>query len=168
MNKEYYKKLFPLLNDYNLIPNSDNSEFNCISYSIGIKDKWSWPYDVNTQYIREYNVYWPVKNEISKDAFDEFYEYHGFEKMSLLDFSYDPRYIKVALYTKNGIPKHAAIQKDKIFWESKIGEYGIIKHDLFEIESSSYGELTQIYRKLKNVNETKVLRYNHFVNNLYR
>jgi hypothetical protein len=80
-----------------------------------------------------------------------------------LDFSYDPKYIKVALYTKNGIPTHAAIQSDKVFWESKIGEYGIIKHDLFEIEDSCYGELTQIYRKLKNLNETKILRYYQFI-----
>lgn len=167
MNKEYYKKLFPLLNDYELIHNSDNTQYNCISYSVGIKDKWSWPYDENEIYEYDYDHYWPVKNELSKDAFDEFYEYHGFEKMSLLDISYDPRYIKVALYTKNGIPKHATIQKDKIFWESKIGLLGIIKHDLFEIESNSYGELTQIYRKLKNVNETKILRYNQFIINRY-
>ena len=44
------------------------------------------------------------------------------------------------------------IQLD-IYWESKIGSAGIIRHDLFEIEGDSYGQLTQIYKKLKVVNE---------------
>ena len=29
-NQEYYKKLFPLLTDYELIPNSESEDYNCI------------------------------------------------------------------------------------------------------------------------------------------
>jgi len=36
---------------------------------------------------------------------------------------------------------------------------GIIKHDLFEIEDNVYGEVTQIYRKLKSTNESIILKY---------
>jgi hypothetical protein len=117
-NKEYYRELFPLLTDYELIPNSEDNKYNCISHTIGIKDKYYWPYEDEQEYYFEYS--WSVKNEISNESFDEFYKYHGFEKMDLLNFFYDPKYIKVALYTNNGIPTHAAIQVDDVYWESKV------------------------------------------------
>ena len=66
-NKEYYKKLFPLLTDYELIPNSESKDFNCISYTLGLKNENAWP---------ELDGYWPVRNENTKESFDEFYEYH--------------------------------------------------------------------------------------------
>jgi hypothetical protein len=157
-NKEYYKKLFPLLTDYELIPNSESEDYNCISYTIGRTDVSSFPLDDNTDY-------WPVKNEKTKQAFDEFYEFHGFEKMNLLDFFYDPKYIKVALYVNNGIPTHGAIQVDEFFWESKIGSLGVIKHDLFEIEDDVYGKVTQIYKKPKPINESIILKYYQFIKN---
>jgi hypothetical protein len=151
-NKEYYRKLFPLLTDYELTPNSESKDFNCISHTLGLKDKNAWP---------DGDGYWPVSNEKTKEAFDEFYEYHGFEKCSL-DFSYDPNYIKVALFLNDGFPTHASIQIDDFWWESKIGQLGIIKHDLFEIEDDVYGEVSQIYKKLKTINE--VLLFKDFKN----
>lgn len=156
-NKEYYRKLFPLLTDYELIPNSESMEYNCISHTLNINNDISWPFDNNN--------YWPVSRDLTKESFDKFYEFHGFEKMNLLDFSYDSKYIKVALYTNKGIPTHAAIQVDEFFWESKIGELGIIKHDLFEIEDNVYGEVAQIYRKLKTTNESIILKYYQFIKN---
>lgn len=156
-NKEYYRKLFPLLTDYELIPNSESMEYNCISHTLNINNDISWPFDNNN--------YWPVSRNLTKESFDKFYEFHGFEKMNLLDFSYDSKYIKVALYTNKGIPTHAAIQVDEFFWESKIGELGIIKHDLFEIEDNVYGEVAQIYRKLKTTNESIILKYYQFIKN---
>jgi hypothetical protein len=150
-SKEYYKKLFPLLTDYELIPNSESMEYNCISHTLNIKSDISWPFDNNN--------YWPVSRDLTKESFDKFYEFHGFEKMNLLDFSYDTKYIKVALYSNKGVPTHTSIQFDEFFWESKIGELGIIRHDLFEIEDDIYGRVVQIYRKLKSTNESKILRY---------
>lgn len=167
-SKEYYKKLFPLLNDYELINNSESDNYNCISHTLGIKDKWSWSYDKNEIYEYDYDHYWPVRCELTKESFDDFYEYHGFEKIKLLDFSYNPKYTKVVLYTNNGVPTHAAIQINEFFWESKIGMFGILRHDLFEIENDVYGEVTQIYRKLKNINESKILKYYQFIRNLDR
>ena len=66
-NKEYYKKLFPLLVDYELIPNSESYNYNCISHTIGLKNEiiWTEPND----------RYWPVERELTKYAFDNFYEY---------------------------------------------------------------------------------------------
>ena len=149
-NKEYYRKLFPLLTDYDLVPNSESEKYNCISHTIGRNDVSSFPLGDDTDY-------WPVINEKTKESFDKFYEYHGFEKCSL-DFSYDPSYIKVALFLNKGIPKHASIQVDDFWWESKIGRLGILKHDLFEIEDDVYGKVDQIYKKLKTTNEVLLFK----------
>lgn len=35
-NKEYYRKLFPSLNEYELIPNGESNEYNCISNTLNI------------------------------------------------------------------------------------------------------------------------------------
>lgn len=84
-NKEYYRKLFPLLADYELKPNSESKDFNCISHTIGLKDENAWP---------DGDGYWPVSNEKTKEAFDEFYEYQGFgsfqdnEYLSILDINF--------------------------------------------------------------------------------
>ena len=77
MNKEYYRKLFPLLTDYELIQNSENNKYNCVSHTLNIKDKWIWPYLEDEIYIRKYNSYWTVKNEISKS--------HSMNFMSIMD-----------------------------------------------------------------------------------
>ena len=123
-----------------------------ISHTIGLKNEiiWTEPND----------RYWPVERELTKYAFDNFYEYFGFDKCSI-DFSYDPRYTKVALYMNNNKPTHACIQYDNKYWESKIGQLGIIRHDLFELEDDVYGKVVQIYRKLKKVNE--ILSFKDFI-----
>jgi hypothetical protein len=83
--------------------------------------------------------------------------------MNILDISYNTKYTKVALYTSDGISTHASIQVDNIWWESKIGELGIIKHDLFEIENDVYGEVVQIYRKSKAIKERVITKFKRFI-----
>lgn len=134
-----------MLFQYELIPNSETYDYNCISHTIGLNNIPSWP--TNKDY------YWPVKRELTKETFDEFYQYHGFEKLNLLDITYHKKFIKVALYMSDNKPTHAAIQCDSRWWESKIGSFGIIKHDLFEIEEGDYGKVIQIYRKPSNLFE---------------
>ena len=43
VSKEYYKKLFPHLTEYYLVPNSESREYNCISYSLGVTQSGLWP-----------------------------------------------------------------------------------------------------------------------------
>ena len=93
-DKSYYKRLFPLLNDYHLINNSETDRYNCISHTLGIKNVSSWSHK------DEQKFYWPVKRELSIEAFDEFYKYHGFIKQKYLDDRYDKNILKVGLYTK--------------------------------------------------------------------
>ena len=162
LSKEYLKNKFPNLLDYEIYINTESPHYNCISYSIGRSDVWSW------SKISDVNNYWalnclkvrsiqhknkqiksPINNtDESKLSFDEFYLYHGFKPIEF-DIRYNGNY-KIALYGENNIPKHAAIQKNEIFWESKIGAGEIIIHDIFELEGGIYGDVIQIYEK-KNI-----------------
>lgn len=140
LSKEYLKNKFPNLLDYEIYINTESPHYNCISYSIGRSDVWSW------SKISDLNNYWPINNtDESKLSFDEFYLYHGFKPIEF-DIRYNGNY-KIALYGQNNIPKHAAIQKNEIFWESKMGAGEIIIHDLFELEGGIYGDVIQIYEK---------------------
>lgn len=144
-DKSYYKRLFPLLNDYHLINNSETDKYNCISHTLNIKNISSWPHK------DEQKFYWPVKRELSIEAFDEFYKYHGFIKLKYIDDRYDKNILKVGLYIKDNIPTHACVQINERFWQSKIGELGVIVHDLYELESNVYGAIKCIYVKKKSI-----------------
>lgn len=126
-----------------------------------MKDRHSWP-------SNNPDVYWPVEKIPNKKSFDQFYEYHGFEKIKQLDISYEPGYVKVALYMKNDSPKHASIQVSDYLWESKIGSLGIIRHDIFEIEGDYYGYVEQIYKKRINIDEKKIVNFKIFLKKLKR
>jgi len=153
VRKEYYKKLFPLLTDYELELDSESDYYNCISLTISKYDIPSWP--TNSTY------YWPTKRVVSIESFDEFYKYHGFYECGM-DFSYEKNYTKVALYVNNGKPTHGALQVDDLWWKSKIGAYGVIKHDLFELEDDVYGEVFKIYKKLNKIDED-ILYFREFI-----
>jgi len=49
-SKSYYKKLFPLLTDYELVLNSESEDYNCISHTIDRKDVSAWPLGDNTNF----------------------------------------------------------------------------------------------------------------------
>lgn len=142
-DENFYKKILPNLVKFEIKPDTESDTYNCISHTIGLKDRWSWP---SSSWIDN-------NSDISKDSFISFYKYHGFEVCKNLDISYDEKYIKVALYINNSKPKHASIQIDFDWWESKVGQLGIIKHDLFELEDDTYGNVEIIFRKLKITNE---------------
>ena len=39
LGDDYYKLLFPLIIDFELLPNGESYDFNCISHTIGVFDK---------------------------------------------------------------------------------------------------------------------------------
>ena len=140
-NKGSVNKSFPNLIDFDIYPNTESEKYNCISYSLGLWYKWSWPTG------NEYR-YWPIPNKTeTKKAFDEFYLHHGYSLIDINNIGYESGYTKVALFVKDNIPKHAAIQLDNTHWESKMGFYEIIKHKLNELEGGIYGNIIQLYSK---------------------
>jgi hypothetical protein len=76
----------------------ESEKFNCVSFSIDVFDDWIWP-----------NESWQgLPRNLGIDGFKMFYEKHGYLESS--DSSFDPEYDKVAFYSKNNIPTHAARQ----------------------------------------------------------
>jgi hypothetical protein len=72
ITKEYYKNLFPLLNDYELITNSENSNYNCISHTLGYKNKWSWPIssaktEEDVIRLNNYTNFQPLCSKVNRD-----------------------------------------------------------------------------------------------------
>ena len=162
--RDYYTKLYPMLTNFKLYDNSETYFYNCISYSIGRKDVFTWPgRSVNDDVIS----YWVGNDVVTFESFDYFYNQHGYELCGNIDIRYDPNYTKVALFIKNGIPTHASIQIDENWWESKIGVLGIIKHDLFEIEGGNYGQVEYIYKKKKENLSESILNFDEFLKQIF-
>lgn len=157
-NEKYYRDIFPNLNEFYLYPNSESNDFNCISHVLGVYDMITWP-------TIHHNFYWLGVYDVSVESFDNLFKRKGFEKLDILDITYDENLTKIALFTNNGLPTHASLQIDEDWLVSKIGSLGIIKHDLFEIENSKYGIAKYIYVKRKYINE-KILNFNEYFNNI--
>ncbi|MGH8094303.1 MAG: DUF7689 domain-containing protein [Chthoniobacterales bacterium] len=58
---------------------------------------------------------------------------------------------KVAIFAKNGISKHAALQLDEFSWTSKLGKGEDICHVLHDVEGNYYGQVV-CYLKRANKN----------------
>ena len=103
MDREFVKYKFPNISEFEIYQNTESTIYNCISYSIGRKDVWSWSKKADP------NNYWPIESmEETKEAFDEFYLYHGFKQIRI-DIRYNGK-TKIALYAIGNEPKHASIQ----------------------------------------------------------
>ncbi len=76
ITNNYLKSNFNFINNYEILEGTDSAYYNCISHTIGINDKWSWPK------IVDINNYWPINNMLETiESFDEFYLYHGYRKL---------------------------------------------------------------------------------------
>src|SRR5262249_40091683 len=122
------RRSFPrLLTNYEVLgPANRQKKFNCISWSIGITERWVWP-----------------GGKVAD--FDRLYASHGYQRATNLDFSLQPGVHKLALY---GHPRggtiactHAARQEADGTWTSKLGPLALIRHlTLEDLNGPSYGE----------------------------
>jgi hypothetical protein len=131
-----YRQAFPNLTDDN---HKKTSEFcptyNCIGYAAGTRLWWQ------PKPLVGGKRYWPpgVPQEETLDAYIKAYEFKGYSVCQ--DGFLEEGYEKVALFTLNGIPKHAALQLDEHCWTSKLGKSEDISHHLRDIEGSVYGKV---------------------------
>jgi len=133
-------------------PNSSNEPFtvkspatydyNCIAWAVEITDKSFWPEPAPYS-----SQVWPknIPFEETLDAFIKFYESFGFEKCDNAD--YKEEYLKIAIYTKKGVPQHAARQLNETEWTSKLGSSHDVRHTLESMKDGYYGNVSQFMRK---------------------
>lgn len=126
-------------------------DYNCFACAIGDEERWLWgpghTHDV--------------------DEFDGFFENHGAtttEHVLNTDIEPEDGYEKVALWRDvDGDVTHFARQDhDDGKWISKAGAWYKIKHDLTELDGSSYGNVDRVY-KIPKAN-FKDLKDDDFVN----
>jgi hypothetical protein len=124
-----------LLTNYEVLgPSSEKRTYNCVAWSLGIKDKWVWPGD-------------------RLEDFDRLYAKHGYRRASGMDLRAKKGVHKIVLYgqvNEDGTVncKHVAKQAPNGTWTSKLGRLALIRHLRPEdVNGPSYGEPVAIYVK---------------------
>ena len=118
--------------------------YNCIAWAASVT-RVRWEPDPFQQY------YWPdqVPRDYTVEAFIAAYQTIGFDVCSsdLLE----PGIEKIAIYTLNNMPEHAARQLPNGSWTSKMGDFEDIQHrNLNDVSGPFYGHPTvYMSRKLE-------------------
>ncbi len=143
MSRQDIEFVFPdLISSGYCITSPFSTDYNCIAWAANDDEAWWWP-------DSQYQYYWPpnIPREETVDAFTLAYKSLGFEVCDNPLFEDDCE--KIAIYTKNGIPTHAARQLPSEKWTSKLGRLEDIEHkSLKGIAGFKYGNNT-VYMKRK-------------------
>jgi hypothetical protein len=114
--------------------------YNCIAFALGFENKPWWP-PVET------DTYWPAgcPREETVSAFEAAFATLGYKPCSheRLESGYE----KIALFTDEIGPTHAAIQLPNGIWASKCGGNVDIEHKLRDLEGPVYGKVTMFFRR---------------------
>ena len=109
-----------------------SQRYNCIAWTLGIRDQWVWP------------------GTTVKD-FDALYAKSGYRPLDTMDTSLDPKLEKVVIF---GVPQmggglevtHGVHQEADGQWTSKLGTEPLIRHrDLEGVAGPSYGKPIRVY-----------------------
>jgi len=147
-----YRLAFPGLTDENHKETSKfDPKYNCIGYAAGTRLWWQ------PKPLIGGNRYWPpgAPQEETIDAYVKAYEFKGY--VVCADESFEEGFEKIAIFAKDGIPKHAALQVDSVFWTSKLGRAEDISHHLRAIEGSFYGNAVVFLRRRKKSKNTRTV-----------
>ena len=116
--------------------------YNCIAYAAGVEARKWLPDPMRIGC-------WPpnVARKETLDAFIQAFATLGYEPCQ--DGVNERGFEKVALYAdSDGVPTHAAIQRDDGAWQSKLGDCEDIEHTRLEcLNSDSYGAPVQFLRR---------------------
>ena len=135
------KPEFPCLTEtnYNITSPSD-IQYNCIAWAAGEDDVWWWPDKMLTRF-------WPQQapRQVTIEAFIQAFSTKGY--MPCDDGSLENGFEKIALYTLDGAPTHAAKQLPEGTWSSKLGEVHDISHTIDALNGPKYGSVTVFLKK---------------------
>lgn len=114
------------------------NEYNCIAWALGESVRWWWPDVMGTGY-------WPpdAPREESIAAFEFVLEKAGFTACESQQL--EPGIEKIALFSKDDRPTHAARQLPGGYWTSKLGVFEDIEHELRGLEGAIYGFVVTIF-----------------------
>jgi len=132
------KRLFPGTTPSNCTCTSPATDkYNCIAWAYGIDNNWCQP-----------GWFWPISRQDNTiDAYVELFSSIGY--VYCKGASYEEGFEKIALYTKDGEPKHAARQLPTGKWTSKLGQNIDIEHDYPEVLNGPNYGVASIFMKRK-------------------
>ncbi len=117
-------------------------DYNCIAWASGSNTENVWPGDYGDDFAWPEGL--PDTEELA--SFVAFFESLGYEPCETTDL--EEGFEKVALYSKDGDPSHAALQLETGEWTSKIGWEEDINHDNPELVGGDlYGEVDIVLRR---------------------
>ena len=117
-------------------------DFNCVAFTLEIYNDWLWTNSPEWPYQE-------IPRNSGLNGFIKLYEKHGYIKCTNSD--YEEGYEKIAFYSKNNLPQHAAKQFGNI-WKSKLGCRVIIEHELEWLcgnTEDAYGTIAFIMKRIK-------------------
>jgi len=117
---------------------SDSIQYNCIAWAYEDNTQWYWPHP---------NRFWPenIPMEVSLNAFQRLFESKGYEVC--FDSSLEEGLKKIAIYSKNDLPTHAARQLPDGLWTSKLGTEHDVSHTIEGMSDGYYGNVAVIMKK---------------------
>jgi len=128
------RKAFPRLGTEYRVLGPASSDYNAVSYSVGVTDKWIWPGERVTH-------------------FNGFYAQHGFQRQPYLDYSRQPGVDKVIVFgklTERGRVEvtSASLQDPNGGWRSKPGKMPVIWHPrVGQMSGPNYGQPIALYAR---------------------
>ena len=130
---------FPNLTSGNSRKTSEASnDYNCIAWAADDATRFWWPDENGFGYWPEGNN---IPREVSLSAFIAAYESIGYAVCD--DGKVESAFEKIAIYTKENRPTHAARQLPSGKWTSKLGTYIDIEHaSLNDVSGNSYGTVS--------------------------
>ncbi len=125
------------------ITSPQEPRYNCIAWAADDHAFWWEP-------IKFPGYYWPPGASLSAtlDAYREAFALQGYEPCA--DSALEQGFDKIAIFTKDTVPSHAAKQLENGDWTSKLGQSFDIRHNsLSGVEGAEYGKVAQIMKRPK-------------------
>lgn len=141
-DKEHLEGSFPRLrNSRYAVTSPDDPRYNCHAFAMGESHRWWEPTPIAG------TAYWPAGAKRDRDlaCFEDTYRMLGFEKCS--DGSLETGYVKVALFVKGGTVTHTARQLSSGRWQSKLGQWLDLEHEIEGLEGDAYGNVVSFMKK---------------------
>ncbi len=116
-----------------------STRYNCVAYAAGDQTQ-NWDYEEDS--------YWPPwasRNDKQESMVDVF---AGLSYQPCDDHRLEQHYVRIALYEKDGIAQHVALQMPNGRWRSKMGSGPLIEHHSpVSLSGRIYGAPTVFMRK---------------------
>lgn len=112
------------------VQDNPTTTYNCIGWAAGDTTRWWWP--------NKYG-YWPsgIARKVTVESFEAVFGTLGYQRCD--NGGRVEGVEKIAIYTKNGVPTHAARQMENGTWTSKMGQGVLISHELDWLIGTAYG-----------------------------